>query len=123
MIYTSYFAKTNCLPKNMIPISICAVPPTWYKGLQYKNLAPSYYMLMAYKEKHDSNKYIRDYNDQILDKLDVNGVVNDLNSLIGFDNSKDIVLLCYERPSDFCHRHIVSNWLNDNGFECKELIL
>lgn len=122
MIYTSYFAKMRYLPKNMIPISICAKPPAGYKGLQYKKLAPPYRVLMEYKEKHDSNKYIRDYNDQILDQLDVNEVVNDLASLIGFDNSKDIVLLCYERPSDFCHRHLVSNWLNDNGFECRELI-
>ena len=28
---------------------------------------------------------------------------------------------CYEKPSDFCHRHLVADWLNKNGVECKEL--
>ena len=33
---------------------------------------------------------------------------------------KDIVLLCYERPTDFCHRHLVSAWFREHGIECKE---
>lgn len=31
-----------------------------------------------------------------------------------------IALICYERPTDFCHRHLVSKWLNENHIECKE---
>jgi SAM-dependent methyltransferase len=31
-----------------------------------------------------------------------------------------IALICYEKPSDFCHRHLVADWLNENGIECKE---
>lgn len=43
MIYTSYFAKLKELEKhNIIPISICGKAPDWYKGLQYKKLAPKY---------------------------------------------------------------------------------
>lgn len=26
---------------------------------------------------------------------------------------KDIVLLCYEKPSSFCYRHILAAWLAD----------
>ena len=39
---------------------------------------------------------------------------------INNDSNKDICLMCYEKPSDFCHRHLVANWLNENGIECKE---
>ena len=43
MIYTSYFAKIKELEENnIIPISICGKAPDWYKGLQYKKLAPKY---------------------------------------------------------------------------------
>lgn len=42
MIYTSYFAKLKSLPDNIVPISICGKTPDWYKGLQYKKLAPKY---------------------------------------------------------------------------------
>ena len=24
---------------------------------------------------------------------------------------KDVVLLCYEKPPQFCHRHLVAKWL------------
>ena len=27
----------------------------------------------------------------------------------------DIVLLCYEKPDEFCHRHLVAEWFNRNG--------
>lgn len=33
---------------------------------------------------------------------------------------KEICLICYEKPSDFCHRHLVADWLNKNGVKCKE---
>lgn len=38
----------------------------------------------------------------------------------GLDYHPNIVLLCYEKPTDFCHRHLVAQWLIENGFECKE---
>jgi len=31
--------------------------------------------------------------------------------LAGVDTDR-IILLCYEKPADFCHRHIVADWLN-----------
>ena len=34
---------------------------------------------------------------------------------------QNCVLLCYEKLSSFCHRQIVSQWFNDNGYECKEV--
>lgn len=34
---------------------------------------------------------------------------------------KDIVLLCYEKPGRFCHRHILAAWLTDTlGLEVSE---
>ena len=50
MIYTSYFAKLKSLPENIIPISICGKAPDWYKGLQYKKLAPKYDFFMEWKK-------------------------------------------------------------------------
>jgi uncharacterized protein (DUF488 family) len=31
------------------------------------------------------------------------------------------VLLCYEKSGDFCHRHLVAEWLRRYGYEVKEL--
>lgn len=29
---------------------------------------------------------------------------------------KEVVLICYETPGSFCHRHILAQWLKNNGF-------
>ena len=110
MIYTSYFAKLKSLPDNIVPISICGKAPDWYKGLQYKKLAPKY-------ENHDNDYYIKCFNEQVLDKLDPMRVYQELCSLA---KSDDIALICYEKPSDFCHRHLVARWFKENGFSCEE---
>ena len=123
MIYTSYFAKLKSLPNNIIPISICGKAPDWYKGLQYKKLAPKYDFFMKWKENHDNDYYIKCFNEQVLDKLDILTVVRDLIDLTSANESivgKNFCLICYEKPSDFCHRHLVADWLNENGFECEE---
>lgn len=135
MIYTSYFAKLRALPKNVIPISICGKAPDWYKGLQYKKLAPKYDFFMKWKENHDNDYYIKCFNEQVLDGLDAYDVVDNLYKLLTEEERMlieitncppwsnphvNIALICYEKPSDFCHRHLVSEWLNKNGIECKE---
>lgn len=121
MIYTSYFAKLKSLPDNIVPISICGKAPDWYTGLQYKKLAPKYDFFMKWKEDHDNDYYIKCFNEQVLDKLDAKTVLMELSELAGFINRhNDICLICYEKPSDFCHRHLVSDWLNENGFRCEE---
>lgn len=123
MIYTSYFAKLKSLPENIIPISICGKAPDWYKGLQYKKLAPKYGFFMEWKKNHDNNYYIKCFSEQILDKLNVLTVMRDLIDLVNSTEDhigKEIALICYEKPSDFCHRHLVAEWLNSNGIQCKE---
>jgi hypothetical protein len=123
MIYTSYFAKLKSLPDNIIPISICGKAPDWYEGLQYKKLAPKYDFFMKWKENHDNDYYIKCFNEQVLSKTnilttlrDLIDLVNSVDGLVG----KNICLVCYEKPSEFCHRHLVADWLNKNGVECKE---
>lgn len=116
-IYTSYFAKLKKIPEDIIPISICGKAPDWYKGTQYKVLAPKYGFFMEWKQNHDNDFYIEHFNDEVLNLLDVNEVVNRLKEL---SNEKDVALICYEKPSDFCHRHLVADWLNNNGYNVQE---
>lgn len=132
MIYTSYFAQLRNMPENVIPISICGKAPDWYDGLQYKKLAPKYGFFTEWKKTHDNNFYIEHFNDEVLKMLSVPKVLADLQMLIpNYIKSKmdvpvwinkdwHIALICYERPTDFCHRHLVSKWLNENHIECNE---
>lgn len=117
MLYTSYFAQLKNLPKDIVPISICGRAPDWYDGLQYKKLAPKYRFFMEWKRNHDNNFYIKHFNEEVLNQLNVNNIIKDLKSLV---SNNSIALICYEKPDDFCHRHLVANWFNENGVNCKE---
>lgn len=116
-IYTSYFGKIKKLPKNIIPIAICGKPPVWWKGLQYSKLAPKIGFFLQWKRTHDNNYYIQHFNTEVLDILNADNVIHELKTM---SNGQDIALLCYEKPEDFCHRHLVAAWLNKNGYEVSE---
>lgn len=137
MIYTSYFAQLRNLPDNVIPISICGKTPEFYKGLQYKRVAPKYGFFMEWKKNHDNDFYIEHYNDEVLSKLNPYGVVLELYDLLSDEQKQvlksegcqkwhsqkiHIALICYEKPGDFCHRHLLAKWLNAHGFECREWV-
>lgn len=116
MIYTTYFAQLKNLPENIIPISICGKAPDWYTGLQYKKLAPKYNFFMKWKEDHDNDYYVKCFNEQVLSKLNPISVYHELQELADY---KEIALVCYEKPEDFCHRHLVAKWLSDR-FDVEE---
>ena len=117
MIYTSYFAKLKSLPNEIFPISICGKAPDWYTGAQYKKLAPKYDFFMKWKETQDDDCYIDCFKKQVLNNLNADEVLEELYKL---SNNKDIVLLCYETPDKFCHRHLVADWFNKHGYKCEE---
>ena len=123
MIYTSYFGNLKRIQKyapNIVPISICSKSPDWYKGLRYKKLAPKYQFFVEWRNIHDNNLYIKNYNKKVLSILNARDVIEELYSM---SNNENIVLLCYEKPKYFCHRHLVSEWFNDNGIPCDEINL
>ncbi len=108
-IYTSYFANLRKIPDNIIPISICRKSPKWYNGLEYKGLAPSQSLLSAWQREPNEKAYREVFNN-LLKHLNIQAILFDLSNM---SNGKDIVLVCYEHPSKFCHRHLVAKWLND----------
>lgn len=118
-IYTSYFSKIKELESvGITPIAICAKLPDWYQGATYKALAPTYDCLMAYKRDNDADAYTERYKREKLSKLSPSEVVEQLRNL---SNGNDIALICYEKPSSFCHRQLVAAWLNQYlGLDAEE---
>ena len=115
-IYTSYFAK---IKKVVNPIAICGKSPDWYTGPQYKKLAPKYGFFMDYKNGViDEVGYTKCFNELVLLPLSQEDIIKELSKL--YEGEEEITLLCYEKPTDFCHRHIVAEWLNRIGLEVKE---
>lgn len=119
-IFTSYYAMLQYIPEEIEPISIAGKAPDFYTGIEYKKLAPKYKFFMEWKKNHDDAFYIDHYHVEVLDYLTPEKVYQELSDL---SNGKDVVLLCYEKSGDFCHRHLVSDWLNQHGIPCEELEL
>lgn len=107
MIYTSYFGNHRRLPKEMKCISIARKTPLGFTGECWEELAPSSDLLSDYKSgKTDKQGYTQRYLKQLDDLADTNP-----DYFNRFKTDEDIILLCYEKMGDFCHRHILSNYL------------
>lgn len=100
LIKTSYFAKA---PQNKNNFSIATGSPNWYKGKEYKKLAPGWKLVKAGYSRH---KFEKEYRKQVLNKLNPQKVYDELG--------EDAIILCWEKPQDFCHREIVADWLEEN---------
>ena len=129
--YTGYFGKLRSYDAtNKCFIAITAFPPSWWSGENYYKLAPPTELLYYYKgslKNKDVNvdklieTYANYYTAKVLCNLNVKTVISELEAIATSSNKNEVVLLCFEKPDDFCHRHLVSKWLNDNGIFCEEL--
>lgn len=109
MIHTSYYQKSG---NNLDSISISNSTPPNFKGTKCKVLIPNWDIVSAYKKKLITKEQYTEIYLECLNLLDVHKLYNELDNKI---------LLCWEKPTDFCHRHIVSKWFNDNGYQSQEL--
>ena len=115
-IYTSYFANWRHFPEDAVQVAICRKLPKGYKGLWYERIAPDYEMMYGMKDSSMRDFFAVKYIEDVLKPLDRQEVLRELEELSG---GKDIVLLCYETPMDFCHRHLVAKWLGLNSLEAE----
>lgn len=109
MIYTGYYAKIKKYEQNgLITVGISGKIPDGFNGKRYQKLAPKYYWWHEWRDNKLSNEWFKErYNETVLNTLDAVSVAQELKSF-----GENIVLLCYETPEKFCHRHLVAEWLN-----------
>lgn len=107
--FTSYFAKSGKLSNA---VCIALYPPRWFPEIPVlKELAPTKQILSKWNSaKNDPTLvyteaiYSVDYYTEVLSKLDPEVIYNKI---------KGKVICCYEKTGEFCHRHLVAQWLHD----------
>ena len=119
-LYTSYFAKVKPLQEaghnNLVCVAGYA-PKFFYDTPHarfYPDLAPKRCWWRVWHDKFKDNPsstesiewYTKMYVETVLSKLNPTNVVGELGD--------GAVILCYEKPGDFCHRHIIARWLSQN---------
>lgn len=127
-IYTSYFAKVKHLQEAGLNNLVCVAgyaPKFFYDTPNARfmpELAPERCWWRIWHDKFKDNPsspesidwYTDKYKETVLSKLNPNKVVEDLG--------EDAVMLCYEKPTDFCHRHLIANWIQEStGIKVDEI--
>lgn len=119
-IYTTNYTKASRLSnKHYLKVSISLIRPREYNGMHIQSLAPKKQLLDDYHNGLSPEEYEVRYREQI-NKL------NDIHSLFEImakqAKGRDILLLCYEKKSAFCHRHILSDIIFERyGYRIQEL--
>lgn len=109
-IYTGYYGNLRAY-KGMVPVSISLSQPRWLcpQLPSYQPLFPHRWML-----KLERPEYTEAYQ-RILNQEGYGGYQAFINWLEQVSAGKDVVLLCYEKPTDFCHRQLIAEWINQYG--------
>jgi hypothetical protein len=123
MIYTSYYAKWDKIPGDLYKVGITIFPPKWLPGItNLWNLAPNKELLDYMKKCNgDEATYTIKYT-QLLESrfVRLEKVGGFLTKFMAHVNAKDLVMCCYEKPGEFCHRHLLAEILNNTGFKTEE---
>lgn len=99
---TSYFGNKEATA-DPNAVSIARWPPRWWgKRRRYITLAPSVSLLNRSRAGLPWPEYVAEYERDVLFKLDPAKVFLDLGA--------SSILLCWERPGEDCHRHLVAEW-------------
>nr|DAI47201.1 MAG TPA: protein of unknown function DUF488 [Caudoviricetes sp.] len=116
-IYTSYFGNSKKLQQAGIKvIGISLYPPRWFNGISLKQVAPTKSILFANGQTQE--EYTRRYRSEVLSQQDMQQFLKTVEQASG---GQDVALCCYEKPDDFCHRHILADWIKEKlGIEISE---
>lgn len=122
ILTTSYYANLKKIPESFLTVAASLMVPQEIQPIVDvwdTDLAPSKSILFDYKKTGDTACYVERFKTEIIPKIDwleKLEVWEENANKIGkkFDG---IVLLCFEAPTDFCHRHILAEHF-ENEFNC-----
>lgn len=114
--FTSYLGNVKNLNSEVCPVFVATTWPDKPLFAQIRCLAPSK-ILFDYKSgKIGIPEYEKRYNNQLAN-LNYSKVIEELLCLT---SGKPPVLICYETPEKWCHRHLIARWIREHGDECEE---
>ena len=106
-IFTGNYEE--CKAGNLISISGDRGRKVGFVGKAIPKLAPKKEFWMTFFNNigkipgvENIRYYIEEYYKQVLSKVDIEELLKD---------EKDPILLCYEKGQDFCHRHVLAEYI------------
>jgi uncharacterized protein YeaO (DUF488 family) len=126
MIYTTYLSNLKNLPEeNSVKFLITRWKPrntidVKKYNLEWRpNLAPTELTLAKYKDESITwSEYRQLFIDESFEnQLFIDGLQEAMNYN---DEGLDVFLICYEKDDSICHRSILQEIFEINGYQCKE---
>lgn len=118
--YTSYMSNRRIRNKDGFKIPVCNRIYVWDGYSEwFRDLAPDDRIIRWFHDQPKLTKKVKEtFTTHYLLKLDslkrddtLQKYVDDINNRLRYD---DVFLLCYEKPREFCHRHILADYLNEH---------
>ena len=105
MIYTSYFSKKKEDLEDTAYCSIAVCNPKYDLPYELKNAST----IKPYGifNKYSGEQYVEKYFER-LEKIGVDRILEDLRKAQG--DKKNLVLMCYEKNPEECHRSMFAKW-------------
>lgn len=94
---TSYYGNLKKIPEGLEPVSVSRGAPKTFQGRKVLALAPTWKMLKMGRTEYDA------LYEAILSNLDPHEIARELGP--------NAVLLCWEKPGEWCHRRRAAEWL------------
>lgn len=121
-IYTSYYTNIRNLNADYYRVSISRTSPRdCVVDERVQLLAPPAHTLWAHKNGQINNAQ---YTEQYIEHLNAHHeqVIEVMRQIWRNAHGRNIVLLCWESKSKFCHRHLFADWFyRQTGYRIEEL--
>ena len=114
---TSYFANPLLNPERHFRVQVSnSVPKNYVPDAKWTEVVPDWRTIVSLYKDHVLSE--EEYRIRYRRQLDMRkeAISRSLAFLQKMAGDREIVLLCYETPSSFCHRRILAGWLKENGF-------
>jgi len=114
---TGYFGNLRLYRKNnLTPLAICQYAPQWYNGSVETRLAPPKWLLQKIKSGtiDYETQFVSEY------KRHLEALGEEKIKKILATHGANLVLLCYEKNYNECHRKILADYLRERGVEIGE---
>jgi len=112
-LYTSHWHNKELADLAAVPIAISRGKPRWRLPYRFRvlgQLAPAREIFGI----EDPDKFAAAYLTQ-LEELGVEKVVSDLVRISAQHGGRPLVLLCWEKPGQPCHRRALALWLEERA--------
>lgn len=117
-IYTSYFGNYKNIPQEYQCISIANSKPKGLNIPTWTDVVPNWNNVKEFKEQQiTACEFIKRY----ISDLTYDSPLKHFDYLEKYEDKVEaVVLLCWEKSADFCHRTILADYLQTIGFDVEE---